>query len=182
MQWHQPQRIWKELVLATAMTFCTTALFCADPASSDDTGSKRIKTSRSIARPEIGQGLTPKQKLFLRAAYRAAIARLNEKESCRKLFEGLDFEGVHAIGRHSYQQAESPGEKARCDGGIDAFTVLGQSRILICRQFHSLPQRRMTVVLIHEALHTAGLSEAPHDPNGLTSPEITRMVSLACSL
>lgn len=182
MQRQQPQEIWKKLVSGTAMSLLLTAILYTDPASSDDTRSKKSKTSRSVARPEIGQGLTPKQKFFLLAAYRAAVARLNKKEPCRKLFDGLDLAGVQALGRHRYQQAESPGEMARCAGGIDAFTVLGQSRILICRQFHLLPQRRMTVVLIHEALHTAGLSEAPHDPNGLTSREITRMVSLACSL
>jgi len=36
------------------------------------------------------------------------------------------------------------------------------------------------LILIHEVLHDAGMSEKPADPNGLTSQEINRLVSARC--
>ena len=53
---------------------------------------------------------------------------------------------------------------------------------MICNHFFALHRRKRVAVLIHEALHSAGLSEAPHDTCGMTPNEITRMVEQACSL
>jgi len=38
------------------------------------------------------------------------------------------------------------------------------------------------MVIIHEALHHAGLTEYPQDPNGMTSNQINGMVAEQCGL
>jgi hypothetical protein len=38
------------------------------------------------------------------------------------------------------------------------------------------------VVLLHEALHVAGLGQAPHHPHAQTPQEIDRMVRRSCAL
>jgi hypothetical protein len=53
---------------------------------------------------------------------------------------------------------------------------------MICRHFHIQGERIKIAVLIHEALHTAGMGEAPSDPDGMTAEEITEMVERACLL
>ena len=180
MQGDQPQRICKELVLGIVVSLCFTALSHADPAAHRESRPRKSKTKMPIAQPEID--LSPQHELALLAAYRAAVSKLDKKQSCRELFAGLDLEGIHAMARQRYQQAESPNEEALCASGIMAFTGVGQSRILICQRFHAAARSQKIAVLIHEALHTAGLREAPLDPDGLTSLEITHMVRRACSL
>jgi hypothetical protein len=38
------------------------------------------------------------------------------------------------------------------------------------------------MTLIHEALHSAGMSEQPHDPDALSSFQINRLVRKNCDL
>ena len=49
----------------------------------------------------------------------------------------------------------------------------------LCAQFGRIRVAEASQVLIHEALHNAGLSEQPHDPDGLTPDEIDEMVARA---
>jgi hypothetical protein len=39
---------------------------------------------------------------------------------------------------------------------------------------------KAALVLLHEALHFAGLTEQPHDPRAMTSSEINDMVKDRC--
>ena len=63
-----------------------------------------------------------------------------------------------------------------------AYTAVGLSQIVVCEHFNTLPRRTKIAVLIHEALHNAGMSEAPVDPDGMTAEEISKMVEEACDL
>jgi hypothetical protein len=118
----------------------------------------------------------------LKSAYKGAIEILDRHEPCRALFDDLYVDALHALGLGHYQTAQSVPEKARCAPGVAAATGVGRTRIVLCQHFNTLPRRTKTAILIHEALHTAGLDEAPHDPDGQTSREITQMVEKACSL
>jgi hypothetical protein len=64
----------------------------------------------------------------------------------------------------------------------EGYTTVGGAPTFLCRRFSKLPDRRAAMVLIHEALHHAGLDERPHDPEGPSSREINDMVSEACRL
>ena len=119
----------------------------------------------------------------LTAAHRTATRRVSRIETCRALFDELGGRAAsEVLSITRYTPARSPAEKAYCSRGLVAFTEVGSSHILLCDRFHGLPQRRKIAILIHEALHTAGMNEAPHDPDAPTSLEITRMVQKACSL
>jgi hypothetical protein len=115
-------------------------------------------------------------------AYRGAIKRLEKDEACRALFDDLILDGLQALGRSRYQSPGSAPERAYCARGVAAYTAVGRSRVVVCEHFRTLHRRTKAAILIHEALHTAGMSEAPHDPGGKTSGEITEMVEEACSL
>ncbi len=133
-------------------------------------------------RAEIGPEMDGPNRFALRAAHRSALKLLKKNPTCRALFEDLRLDGVAALSRNHYRQVESPSEVARCKPGTGAATEVGGSRILICRRFHSLRHLGKITILIHEALHSAGLSEWPHDPKGMTSREINERVKQACAL
>lgn len=143
-------------------------------------GVQNAKSSRR--EPEIEGRMSAKEAFALKIAYRGAIKRLEKNESCRALFDDLNLDGLQALGRTLYQPVQSAAERAYCVGGVDAYTAVGADRVMICRQFYQLHRRTKTTVLIHEALHTAGMSEAPHDPAGMTPEEINEMVERACAL
>jgi hypothetical protein len=140
---------------------------------------KEIKAS--LRTPQIGRGFSAKDAFALKLAYKGAIKRLG-KESCRALFDNLNLAGLQALSRSRYQAVRSETERAYCARGVHAYTAVGRDQIVICRHFHTLHQRTKEGVLIHEALHTAGMSEAPHDPDSETPEEITERVEKACSL
>ena len=65
---------------------------------------------------------------------------------------------------------------------ITAYTFVGASTTWLCPDFKRLPIEHAALVLIHEALHHAGLTEKPHDQGAMTSREINTMVTTACQL
>ena len=101
--------------------------------------------------------------------------------SCRELFEGLEAGGVQALRRSIYVAARPGIERSICDRDVVAFTEVGSSVTRLCPGFGRLPNRHAAVVLIHEALHSTGLREKPMDPEGLTSDQITRLVTRDCA-
>ena len=142
----------------------------------------KTRTRLAIRSLQIGSGMTVSDQFALRAAYSSAMKRLDGDASCRALFDELNLDGLQALSRNHYQPAQSVPEKSHCLGGVAAATGVGLSQVLICERFKTLPRPSKVAVLIHEALHTAGLNEAPYDPRGKTSREITQMVKKACSL
>ncbi len=63
-----------------------------------------------------------------------------------------------------------------------AFTSLGSAVTRLCPGFARLDDERAAVILLHEALHRAGLDEWPHDPDGLTPQGINELVREGCGL
>jgi hypothetical protein len=144
-------------------------------------GAQANAADKPPRRPRIEPGMPVPDMMVVRAAFKSAAKSLVKKASCQSLFQDLKLNGLQALGHVRYQQAQTARELALCGGNVAAATGVGLSQVLICRRFHTLPPHQRTVVLIHEALHTAGLDEVPYDPNGLTSRQITEMVEQACS-
>jgi hypothetical protein len=140
------------------------------------------KTKASVREPQIEGRMSAKHAFALKIAYRGAIKRLERFESCRALFDELNMDGLEALGRNQYQPVRSDAERADCARGVHAYTAVGHDRIMICRYFHVQTERIKIGILIHEALHTAGMGEAPRDPDGMTAEQITEMVEKACYL
>ena len=153
---------------------------------------QRHAPSRAPAGPQGDQGFASQTKdrkrdvrqrrICPQNRLRGAIKRLEKDESCRALFDDLILDGLQALGRTRYQPVRSAAERAYCADGVDAYTAVGRDLVMICKQFHTLHRRTKAAVLIHEALDTAGMSEAPHDPAGMTPEEINEMVEKAYAL
>ncbi len=172
----------RSLMILLAVSHFLAASAQANDASGLERQQAPQEIKASLRKPKIEKGMSAKDAFALKIAYRGAIKRLEKDESCRALFDDLNLDGLQALGRTRYQPVQSAAERAYCVSGVDAYTAVGAKRVMICRQFHTLHRRTKAAVLIHEALHTAGMSEAPHDPAGMTPEEINEMVEEACAL
>ena len=115
----------------------------------------------------------------LAAAFHDALKRIRALRSCQGLFESLDADGFEVLADTTYIYAETGSFRSVCDGAC-AFTTVGGSMVGLCAQFGRIPVAEAAQVLIHEALHNAGLTEQPSDPDGPTPDEIDTMVVHAC--
>lgn len=116
----------------------------------------------------------------LRSAFDLAVQRVREVPECRALFADLDRDGLHILATTRYLPANLLKEVSVCKRGAVAFTFVGGAETWVCRRFTALSVQRGAMIIIHEALHHCGLTEAPMDPDAMTAREINNMVSLAC--
>ncbi len=117
----------------------------------------------------------------LEASYRIATQRLQESAECRGLFSDLGADGLEALASTMYYPATVQHERQVC-GGAHGYTVVGWVPTYLCRNFVRLSERRGALVVIHEALHRAGMGEWPRDPDALSSGEINDLVAEKCGL
>jgi hypothetical protein len=170
------------------MTLFALGLFMAAGAGANDEiyldrqPSKEGKEKFSARKPQIRRGMDPNDSFVLKFAFKGAIKKLEKDEECSALFDHLALDGLQALCRSRYEAALTGSEKRHCSAGVAAYTAVGSIRVLICNHFHTLDPRTQAAVLIHEALHTAGLSEEPVDPDAPTAAEIEEMVEEACGL
>lgn len=150
-----------------------------------------------------GSRLTSWQRACLYTGLKVALARgrlrptrlalrENRPNACMLLFAGfvdLGFgNGAEILGQYTqYRWAEGariPGN--RCDRpGVAAWAYDPGSHdplVMLCREFCGLTVSERATVLIHEGLHTAGLSERPPNPNAATSQDISDLVRERCRL
>ncbi len=120
----------------------------------------------------------------LEIGLRAAVSRLRSRKSCQKLFTELSAVGEDVLANAIYGGPLSSVEERLCRRlRADAFTAVSARRIVLCPgRFESLTRDRAAAVLIHEALHHAGLRESPAVPDAPTSQEINRLVRRHCAL
>jgi hypothetical protein len=115
----------------------------------------------------------------LHQAYLSAIKRVERLETCQGLFDGLGADGTQVLADTTYVLAQADWEVKVC-ADASAFTTVGGSKVWLCSNFGRLPEKDAAEILLHEALHNAGLSEQPYDPDGLTPDEIDLMVRKKC--
>ena len=75
-----------------------------------------------------------------------------------------------------------PVSQWRRDDREAAVTSEGSAPTFVCRKFSRISKREGAMILIHEALHHAGMGEWPKDPKALTSQAINQLVEEACGL
>ena len=117
----------------------------------------------------------------LKTAYLKAVDRLRADSDCRVLFVPLRADGVEMLARSVYARANAGMEASWCRHAV-AGTSVGKKMVFLCRRFASLPVDEAATILIHEALHRAGMSESPLDRGCMTGDEISEMVRHACFL
>ena len=113
---------------------------------------------------------------------RLAEERLRESAPCRTLFERLGSDGPSTLSRDRYGAGEFDSERHRCPRGAAAITSVGSFEVRLCPAFGLLPATEAAVILIHEALHSAGMREKPPDPAALTPQAINTLVRTSCEL
>jgi hypothetical protein len=119
----------------------------------------------------------------VRGAREVALDRLGERVECRELFAGQGADGARLLLGAWYRRAAPEEAGGLCEKGAAAFTGMRSGRVAICADnFLKLGRHYRAVVLLHEALHVAGVGQAPHHPGAQTSREIDWMVRHSCGL
>jgi len=130
--------------------------------------------------PRISGALYPRIHNKLQQAYPVAVEHLRNHPECRDLFAELGADGLEKLSITSYRQSTMTMERSLCRGGVSAVTVVECPQVRLCKRFASLGTLPAAATLIHEALHFAGMSEKPLDPQGLEPRQIDRMVKESC--
>jgi hypothetical protein len=138
--------------------------------------------ARAIFKPTISSKVSVKNRRKILGAFDVALERVQVVPECRELFTELDADGVNALDMVVFLpigRAEARGNVCK---GTSAATLVGGGPIWVCRDFSRLSDIQAAMVIIHEALHHAGLGEYPQDPDGMTSVVINQMVMKECDL
>jgi hypothetical protein len=115
-------------------------------------------------------------------SFAVALDRMREIPTCSALFEPFAASGVEQMA-NSFYIAPSAGEKREfCVGGVAAFTQVGSRVTRLCAAFGEVDRQTAALLLIHEALHSAGMPESPSTAGALSPSEINRLVKRACGL
>ena len=130
--------------------------------------------------PRISGALYPRIHNKLQQAYPVAVDHLRNNPECRDLFVELGANGFKKLSTTLYSQSTVTMERSFCRGGVTAITVIESPSVRLCKRFASLGTVQAATLLIHEALHFAGMSEWPRDPQGLNPREIDALVKKSC--
>ncbi len=142
-----------------------------------------LRERREPGQALILGGMTNRVERKLQYAYPLALQRVREVDTCRDLFAKLGADGVATLDATLYRPAESERELEICSfTSALAFTGIGRSHTRLCDSFGGQARQTAAMILIHEALHSAGMSERPHDPTALNSVQINRLVRTSCNL
>lgn len=118
----------------------------------------------------------------LAEAYAVAHGRLRLFPSCRALFAPFGADGEERLAGSLYVRATNHHELHICGRRVAAFTAIDSPVTRLCRNFRRLDAEQSALILIHEALHHAGMPEAPHEKGAMTSQEINQLVAESCGL
>ncbi len=123
-------------------------------------------------------------RLQVRRALGLAWRQLEHQPTCRKLFSDLGADGQQLLTEAEFMRAEKTPYAHICSRRLGVMgTEVGGQTIGICVDgFQRLDRHHAAALMLHEVLHHAGMREFPHDPNALTSREITTLVKQECDL
>ena len=132
--------------------------------------------------PRISPEMSDKIRERLISSFQIAVDRVREVPECSDLFTKLDTDGIDTITKIYFTPIGIYGARANVCNGSVAYTLVGGGPTWLCREFSRLTDKQAAMIIIHEALHHAGLTERPKDPKGMTSAGINSMVSKRCGL
>ena len=131
--------------------------------------------------PFVIEPLGPRLVSKLERGFAIAVDRLGQHPSCRQLFTDLDADGFEKLLKTIYLEARRVDVRPVCRSRhAVAYTSFRRPHTRLCPAFRHLPDTRAAIIVLHEALHYAGLPEAPAFPDAMWSGEINRMVEKAC--
>ena len=154
-------------------------------ASADDDNARRAASlaaarGTTYASVRLPRAVSP----HLRAARNLAVSRLRHGANCRALFEAEGADGILLLERATFHMATAIERSEICQPRRAAFfTTVRGTEIGVCpKGFGRLGSSHRAALLLHEALHHAGISEQPIDPRALSSTQLTRLVERQCHL
>ena len=155
-----------------------------------DTGHEVVDIARSLDRgretlpkrlrnPRSEGSMPPDVRGKLNGAFREAMLTVREREECQGLFVSLGKRGDYTLANAVYVAGGATG---LCADEIPAWVHVNHPRTMVCDRFGRLDVKEAAVQLLHEALHSAGLNEWPHQSNALRPREISALVRQHCFL
>lgn len=130
----------------------------------------------------ISREMSQKNREQLIVAFKLAVERVQKMDECRDLFTDLGADWMATLSRVSFYPLGHREALPNMCRGVDAYTMVGGGPTWLCRDFWRLTDKRAAMIIIHEALHHAGLTEWPRDPDGMRSVAINKMVAEHCGL
>jgi hypothetical protein len=106
---------------------------------------------------------------------------VQREPACEQLFRDLDADPRMLLSGARFTVANARHELSICPDA-EAFTVVGGRVTALCRSYAGLTDLEAAAVILHEALHHAGMNEYPLDEEAPTSSEITHLVRTRCGL
>lgn len=122
--------------------------------------------------PELAGNLT--------RGFRLALQQVQRRSECAGLFESRGANGAVLLATTVYLMPSGVKSPILCREGVAAYTSLETPVTFLCPVFARVPRTAAATILLHEALHYAGMNERPRDPEGLTPYQINALVSSAC--
>lgn len=142
--------------------------------------SARSARRPTAAEPSLMANLPSAVESVVRDAYPIAVDRVRWTPECRALFEELAVSGNGRLQSSLYAPPGGGHSDDPCAAGALAYTHVGSPITHLCARFAGLSPEEAAVVLIHEALHYAGMVESPLVRAAPTSAEIHTLVREAC--
>ena len=136
----------------------------------------------SKIQPHTSGPLATRSARNLLTGFSVALERVNEITSCSALFEPYTASGVEMMTNSFYVAPNAIESREFCVGGVTAFTQVGSRVTRLCPAFGDVDRQTAALLLIHEALHSAGMPESPSTAGARTPSEINRLVKRACGL
>lgn len=136
----------------------------------------------SKIQPHTSGPLTARSARNLFSGFAVALERVREIPSCGALFETFTVSGVEMMAHTFYVAPNVVEDREFCVGGVTAFTQLGGRVTRLCPSFGDVDRQTAALLLIHEALHSAGMPESPSTAGAFTPNEINRLVKSACGI
>jgi hypothetical protein len=136
---------------------------------------------RHHTRPWIHPKMPKTMRRKLDLAFDVAAQRVSEVPRCASEFSVLGADGVQMLESTLYFAANAYKETTRCSTSA-AYTFVGDAPTFLCRRFAFLSDEQAATILIHEALHHAGLSEDKIDPDAMPGYAINELVRNSCGL
>jgi len=129
--------------------------------------------------PWVGTRTPVEVRSKVQVGFALARQRVQGIPACQRLFADLGADGVEALSTTMYYPADLKMERRVCRRAL-AYSLVGGAPTWLCRRFSHLSDERAATVLLHEALHHAGMDEWPHDPDGLAPRKIDKLVEESC--
>jgi hypothetical protein len=139
------------------------------------------RTAPRLTLPWIHPSMPLSIRKKLENSYKLAAERIVEMPECRSLFTALGADAFEILKTGLYFPADPAKETSVCRRTM-AQTYVGGAPTWICRRVTSYPDETVAIVLIHEALHHAGLAEDKNDRTAMSSASIDRKVRKSCGL